>query len=103
MGEFLTNDGAVLDHFELNNVKGSVQQGDELQLIQYKNSDNRTNNDNNNNNNNNNNNELSMCNKLKSFGKDLMDEWKEGKITDTQVLYLGEQAKELMVEEDCIN
>jgi hypothetical protein len=104
VGEFLTNDGAVLDHFELNNVKGSVQQGDKLQLIQYKNSDNTNNNDNNNNNNNNNdNNDVSICNKLKSYGKDLMDEWKEGKITDTQALYLGEQAKELMVEEDCIN
>ena len=44
-----------------------------------------------------------MCNKLKSYGKDLLDEWKEGKITDTQAIYLGQQAKELMVEEDCIN
>jgi Calcineurin-like phosphoesterase len=38
VGEFLTNDGSVLDHFELNNVKGSINQGEEkLQLIEYKN------------------------------------------------------------------
>jgi hypothetical protein len=44
VGEFLTNDGAVLDHFELNNVKGSVHQGDKVHLIEYKNSNNNNNN-----------------------------------------------------------
>jgi Calcineurin-like phosphoesterase len=38
VGEFLTNDGSMLDYFELNNVKGSINQGEEkLQLIEYKN------------------------------------------------------------------
>jgi hypothetical protein len=37
VGEFLTNDGYVLDHFELNNVKHSVKQGEKIQLIEYKN------------------------------------------------------------------
>jgi hypothetical protein len=97
VGEFLTNDGYVLDHFELNNVKGSINQGEEkLQLIEYKNSKNTNNNDTNNN-------DLSICNKLKSFDKDLMAEWKEGKITETQALYLGQQTKELLLNAECIN
>ena len=101
VGEFLTNDGSVLDHFELNNVKGSINQGEEkLQLIEYKNSKNTNNN---NTNNNNNNNDLSICNKLKSFDKDLMAEWKEGKITETQAMYLGQQTKELLLNAECIN
>ena len=97
VGEFLTNDGYVLDHFELNNVKGSINQGEEtLQLIEYKNSENTNNNDTNSN-------DLSICNKLKSFDKDLMAEWKEGKITETQALYLGQQTKELLLNARCIN
>jgi hypothetical protein len=97
VGEFLTNDGYVLDHFELNNVKGSINQGEEkLQLIEYKNSKNTNNNDTNSN-------DLSICNKLKSFDKDLMAEWKEGKITETQALYLGQQTKELLLNAECIN
>jgi glucose/arabinose dehydrogenase len=57
----------------------------------------------NNNNNNNNNNNLSICNKLKPYGKVLMDEWKAGKITDTQAIYIGQQIKELMIEAGCIH
>ena len=56
-----------------------------------------------NNNNDTNNNDLSMCNKLKSFDKVLSDTWIERKITDEQVMYLGQQVKELMVEAGCIN
>jgi hypothetical protein len=97
VGEFLTNDGSVLDHFELNNAKGSINQGEEkLQLVEYKNSKNPTNNDTKNN-------DLSICNKLKSFDKDLMAEWKEGKITETQAIYLGQQTKELLLNAECIN
>jgi hypothetical protein len=46
---------------------------------------------------------LTICNKLKSFDKDLMAEWKEGKITETQALYLGQQTKELLINAECIN
>ena len=50
----------------------------------------------------NNNSDLSICNKLKSFDKVLSDAWIERKITDEQVMYLGQQVKELMVETGCI-
>jgi glucose/arabinose dehydrogenase len=50
----------------------------------------------------NNNSDLSMCNKLKSFDEVLSDAWIERKITDEQVMYLGQQVKELMVETGCI-
>ena len=69
------------------------RQGNQLKNIQDKNT---TNNDTNNN-------DLSMCNKLKSFDKVLSDTWIERKITDEQVMYLGQQVKELMVEAGCIN
>ena len=49
------------------------------------------------------NDDLSMCNKLKSFDKVLWDTWIERKITDEQVMYLGQQVKELMVEAGCID
>jgi aldose sugar dehydrogenase len=68
-------------------------QGDQLKNIEDKNT---TNNDTNSN-------DLSMCNKLKSFDKVLSDTWIERKITDEQVMYLGQQVKELMVEAGCIN
>ena len=45
-------------------------------------------------NNNNNINEVPICNKLKSFDKVLSDTWIDGKITDDQVMYLGQQVKE---------
>ena len=93
VGEFLTNDGFVLDHFELNNVKESVQPEDKLQLIDYKNSKNI----------NNNNNDSAICEKLKSFDKDLLDEWKQGKITEAQTLYLGQQVKDLLLNAQCTN
>jgi hypothetical protein len=32
-----------------------------------------------------------------------MDELKEGKITETQVMYLGQQSKELILKAGCIN
>src|SRR5215207_1318429 len=69
------------------------RQGDQLKNIEEKNT---TNNDTNSN-------DLSMCNKLKSFDKVLSDTWIERKITDEQVMYLGQQVKELMVEAGCIN
>jgi hypothetical protein len=69
------------------------RQGDQLQNIEDKNT---TTNDTNNN-------DLSMCNKLKSFDQVLSDTWIERKITDEQVMYLGQQVKELMVEAGCIN
>src|ERR687897_2157016 len=50
----------------------------------------------------NNHSDLSICNKLKSFDKVLSDTWIERKITDEQVMYLGQQVKELMVETGCI-
>jgi glucose/arabinose dehydrogenase len=53
--------------------------------------------------NNNNNNNLVMCNKLTSLGKVLIAEWQLGKITTEQTLYLGQQIKELMIQEECIN
>ena len=105
VGEFLTNEGSVLDHFELHNDQGSVPHDgkDKLQqLVEYKNSKN-TNNINNINNNNNNNNDVLICHKLKSFDKDLMDELKEGKISETQAMYLGQQSKELILKAGCIN
>ena len=69
------------------------RQEDQLKNIENKNT---TNNDTNSN-------DLSMCNKLKSFDKVLSDTWIERKITDEQVMYLGQQVKELMVEAGCIN
>ena len=69
------------------------RQGDQLKNIEEKNT---TNNDTNSN-------DLSLCNKLKSFDKVLSDTWIERKITDEQVMYLGQQVKELMVEAGCIN
>ncbi|MDW0150845.1 MAG: PQQ-dependent sugar dehydrogenase [Nitrososphaeraceae archaeon] len=69
------------------------RQGDQLKNIEDKNT---TNNDTNNN-------DLSICNKLKSFDNVLSDTWIERKITDEQVMYLGQQVKELMVEAGCIN
>ena len=54
------------------------------------------------NNNNNNNNNLPRCSELKSFDKVLMAEWQQGKITDEQAMYLGQQVKELMIVEGCI-
>jgi hypothetical protein len=71
-------------------------QGDQLKNIEDKNT---TNNDTNNNNNN----DLSMCNKLKSFDKVLSDTWIERKITDEQVMYLGQEVKQLMVEAGCMH
>ena len=70
------------------------RQGDQLKNIEDKNTTN---------NNDTNSNDLSMCNKLKSFDKVLWDTWIERKITDEQVMYLGQQVKELMVEAGCIN
>jgi aldose sugar dehydrogenase len=70
------------------------RQGDQLENIEDKNTTN---------NNDTNSNDLSMCNKLKSFDKVLWDTWIERKITDEQVMYLGQQVKELMVEAGCIN
>ena len=69
------------------------RQGNQLKNIEDKNT---TNNDTNSN-------DLSMCNKLKSFDKVLSDTWIERKITDEQVMYLGQQVKELMVEAGCVN
>jgi hypothetical protein len=54
-------------------------------------------------NNNNNDNDVSICNKLKSYDDVLTDSWIQEKITDEQVMYLGQQVKELMVETGCIN
>ena len=54
-------------------------------------------------NNNNNVNEVPICNKLKSFDKVLSDTWIDGKITDDQVMYLGQQVKDLMIKSGCIN
>ena len=53
--------------------------------------------------NNNNNKDVSICNKLKSYDDVLTDTWIQEKITDEQVMYLGQQVKELMVEAGCIN
>jgi glucose/arabinose dehydrogenase len=53
--------------------------------------------------NNNNDNDVSICNKLKSYDDILTDTWIQQKITDEQVMYLGQQVKELMVEAGCIN
>lgn len=53
--------------------------------------------------NNNNDNDVSICNKLKSYDDVLTDTWIQQKITDEQVMYLGQQVKELMVEAGCIN
>jgi hypothetical protein len=50
---------------------------------------------------NNNNNDLTICDKLKSFDNDLSNTWIDKKITDEQVMYLGQQVKELMVEAGC--
>jgi aldose sugar dehydrogenase len=69
------------------------RQGDQLKNIEDKNTTNNVTN----------NNDLSICNKLKSFDKALSDTWIERKITDEQVMYLGQQVKELMVEAGCIN
>jgi hypothetical protein len=73
------------------------RQGDPLKNIQDQNTTI------NNNNNNNNNNNLVICDKLKSFDNVLSDTWIDKKITDEQVMYLGQQVKELMVEAGCIN
>ena len=56
-----------------------------------------------NNNNNNNNNNLANCNKLTSLGKVLFAEWQLGKITYEKTMHLGQQIKELMIQEGCIN
>src|SRR5215204_3604163 len=69
------------------------RQGDQLKNIEEKNTTNNATNSN----------DLSMCNKLKSFDKVLSNTWIERKITDEQVMYLGQQVKELMVEAGCIN
>jgi glucose/arabinose dehydrogenase len=50
---------------------------------------------------NNNTNDLTICDKLKSFDNDLSNTWIDKKITDEQVMYLGQQVKELMVEAGC--
>ena len=50
-----------------------------------------------------NNNNLPRCSELKSFGQVLMAEQQQGKITDEQFMYLGQQLKELMIVEGCIN
>ena len=57
----------------------------------------------NNNSNNNNNKDLSICNKLESYDKDLMAELRDGKITDEQGIYLGQQVKDLVIKSGCIN
>ena len=54
-------------------------------------------------NNNNNNNNLANCNKLTSLGKVLIAEWQFGKITYEKTMHLGQQIKELMIQEGCIN
>jgi glucose/arabinose dehydrogenase len=52
--------------------------------------------------NNNNDNNVPICDKLKSFDKGLSDSWIDKKITDEQVMYLGQQVKELMAHSGCI-
>ena len=52
---------------------------------------------------NNNNNDLAICDKLKSFSNVISDTWIDKKITDEQVMYLGQQVKELMVKAGCNN
>lgn len=48
-------------------------------------------------------NNLVICNKLASFGKALVEDWEEKKITDTQAIYLGQQVKELILKTECTN
>lgn len=75
-----------------------------IKNIQDQNTTNHNNNNNNkNNNNNNDNNAPVICYKLKSIDNALSDTWIDKKITDEQVMYLGQQLKELMVEAGCIN
>jgi hypothetical protein len=85
-GEFIANDGSVVDQFKLHTLQGNSYQADKI-LLEDKNA-----NDN-----------LVICDKLASFGKVLFDEWEQGHITDDQAVLLGEQVKILMTESKCIN
>jgi aldose sugar dehydrogenase len=46
-------------------------------------------------------NKFEICDKLAPFGKHLMDQWKQGLMTDEQALVIGEEAKKLMNEFGC--
>ena len=85
-GEFIANDGSVVDQFKLHALQGKSYQEDKI-LLEDKNA----------------NNTLSICDKLLSLGNALMDEWEQGHITDEQAVLLGEQAKILMSESRCVN
>ena len=85
-GEFIANDGSVIDQFKLHTLQGNSYQEDKI-LLEDKNA-----NDN-----------FVICDKLASFGKVLFDEWEQGHITDEQAILLEEQAKILMTESRCIN
>jgi hypothetical protein len=85
-GEFIANDGSVVDQFKLHALQGKSYQGDKI-LLEGKNA----------------NNTLSRCDKLLSLGNALMDEWEQGHITNEQAVLLGEQAKILMTESRCVN
>ena len=44
---------------------------------------------------------LAICDKLTTFGKDLMAQWKAGQITNEEALLLGERGLKLMTESGC--
>ena len=48
------------------------------------------------------NDDLSICDKLSSLGKELMDGWQQGQITHEEAVMLGERAKILMTESRCV-
>ena len=102
-GEFIANDGSIIDQFILHTFQGKSYQGDIVpispdtilypsgvemtqasrELLQE-------------------NNGFAICDKLSSLVKELTDEWKQGQITDEQVVLLAEQAKKL-IESSCVN
>jgi hypothetical protein len=103
-GEFVANDGSLIDQFVLHTLPGKSYQGDKIvpispdtisypsgveltqagrQLLQG-------------------NDDLSICDKLLSLSKELIDGWQQGQITDEQFVLLSEQAKKL-IESSCVN
>ena len=84
-GEFIANDGSIVDQFRLHTQQTQSYLGDKILLDKDRNA----------------NNNLVACDKLEAFGKALFDEWELGQITAEQVLLLGDRAKKLMTEFGC--
>jgi predicted MPP superfamily phosphohydrolase len=88
VGQFYSNDGSIIkDKFIIKKSPSSVDSS----AVSAVSAVDKTFDDNN----------PVICNKLASFGKALLDEWKQGQLSDKQAAILAVQAKKLITESGC--